>query len=216
MELLKSQKNEVFNILQVENLPLSDFKWGTVGDYSTLNYKNREFYFDFEIHDQETFYFEYSPGKGARKASFKTEFWQDVLDHVGFWANNLKREITAPDLWEEFKKYKTSFSLVPSEEIVNGNIPFHEVEKIIEALHSLESEIKERFELDDQQDQFVHSKLEYLEDAVKRQGRYDWVHTCIGVLLPLAFQLALNSEAREVLINLFKTFLGPYITLIGP
>ncbi len=221
MDIKPTQKNEIFQILQGENLPLIEFKWTTIRSLVAeqvpkLNYKDGEFYITFDYSEYGEFLTIISPGHDKRVEGITCGRWDDVINTVKEWAKCLRREIDAPNLWEEFDKYQSSFSLTPSEQIVNENIPFNEVEKIIEALHSLESGIKEKFKLDEQQNQFVHSKLDYLEDAVKRLGRLDWVNLCIGTFITLAFQLAFNIEETKELGNLIKTFLGQYIPLITP
>ncbi|MFC1693675.1 hypothetical protein ACFL1R_09240 [Candidatus Latescibacterota bacterium] len=220
MELLKTQKNKVLNILQEQNLPLSDFKWKhspysiTNDNCLILNYKDGKFYFDFCIYKNKSDFCRYSPAETRYTLDIPTTSWGVMLANVTKWAYCLKREIEAPDLWEEFEKYRTSFSLVPSGEIVNENIPYHEAERIIEAIHSLESEIAKKFELDEQQIKFVNSKLEYLEGAVKRLGRLDWVSICMATFMSIASHLALNPEEAVKLGNLFKTYFEPFFQLL--
>ncbi|MFC1552398.1 hypothetical protein ACFL6P_07515 [Candidatus Latescibacterota bacterium] len=93
MELLKTQKNEVFEILNKLNLPLSYFKW--LPDFqhgetiSKLNYKGGEFYFVFDIRGN-SFNHEYSPGTGKRISKNSLPEWGITLSTVLKWAITLK------------------------------------------------------------------------------------------------------------------------------
>ena len=82
MELLKTQKNEVFEILKSNNLPLSDFKWMPFSSLkynmiSHLIYKEGEFYFFFNLYN-DNFDFEYSPGMGKRNVKGSFSSWKSV------------------------------------------------------------------------------------------------------------------------------------------
>ncbi len=50
------------------------------------------------------------------------------------------------------------------------------------ALHGFGQKLESMLALSEAQAQFVHGKLNYLQSAVKRQGRTDWIYTAIGVL----------------------------------
>lgn len=130
--------------------------------------------------------------------------------------HRLKEEIDAPDLWKEIEKYRATFSLAPPEELVNEPIPGYEVDEIASKVQLLTDKIEESFHLQEEQKQFVRSKLSYLADAAKRQGRLDWVHTFIGVLVTIAMALSLDPEQANKLWILVKEIFGQIIHLIGP
>ncbi|MFC1552317.1 hypothetical protein ACFL6P_07090 [Candidatus Latescibacterota bacterium] len=127
---------------------------------------------------------------------------------------SVKKEIEAPDLWKEFNNYQASFSLEPSVEIVNENIPYNEVKKITEAVKYLKDELIMNFELNDTQQHNLNSKMDYLIEQSKSQPRRNWVYICIGLMLNIAWDLALEPEKRQIFMNLFQTFLGQFIFLI--
>ncbi len=51
----------------------------------------------------------------------------------------------------------------------------------------------------------MNQKLLYLVEGAKRQGRVDWFHTCLGVLMGLSIDLAFNDDQRQTVFNLLKT-----------
>jgi len=226
--LLKTQKNEVFEILLNEGLEPANFTWSQEkGEIlpnlivSRLDYRGGHFYFKFDFalssRSKNFAYFcIFTPGGETIVYKDFPDDWVQQKAHIRSWAKLLKHEIEAPDLWQEIEKYRSTFSLVPSEELIDEPIPAYEVEQIIEALHLLAEKIKEQFKLTSEQNEFVRSRLDYLADAVKRQGRFTWVHTCIGVLMAIALKLALSPEAASLLWQLAKSLLGRFIHLIGP
>jgi hypothetical protein len=223
--LSKTQKNEIFNILQDAGLEPSDFSWlEEEGEYldivvSKLVYRDEEFYFKFDLNEEgenEPLSCAFSPGINMLSESYAVESWIEQKRFVENWANILRNEIFAPDMWQELEKYKDTFSLAPSEKIIDDQIPYYEVEQITEALHLLAKKIEEQFKLTSEQNEFVRSRIDYLVDAVKRQGRFTWVHTCIGILMGIALKLALPPEDASLLWQLAKSVLGKFIHMLGP
>ena len=79
----------------------------------------------------------------------------------------------------------------------------------------LADKIEQQAKLNEGQNEFVRSKLNYLADAAKRQPRRDWEFMFIGVFIGIVFQLALEPTEAEQFWQLVKSILGPFIHLIG-
>jgi len=226
-KLLKTQKNQVLNIIYKAGLEPANFSWTTqqiphtsvpppykIIQVPRLNYLDGEHYFRFEKYSCT-----FSPGaKKAvqHEAGATSESFGGQLYYVDKWARCLKREIEAPDLWAEMEKYKTSISLTIPEQLLNEPIPACEAEKISEKLSLLADKIEEHFELKDGQNQFVRAKLNYLAEAVKRQRSVDFVYTVIGVSVTIAMGLALAPDRAKEFWELMRSLMGGFIHLIGP
>lgn len=130
--LLKSQKNQVFKILQEAGLEPANFSWvettsvwGSDILISRLNYRGGHFYFKFDFSFSrwvdgfipKTHHCEFSPGDGLPISDEYPDNRQLQKGYVHKWADYLKREIEAPDLWAEMEKYKTSISLTLPEQL---------------------------------------------------------------------------------------------------
>jgi hypothetical protein len=230
-ELLKSQKNVVFEVIQANGLEPADFSWG-IGKYKVpsddiltrglidheyevprLTYKNSQFFFQFGLY-KGGHHCTYSPGSNKPVHQEFSLSWSSIINRVVRWLNNLKRENEAPDLWAEMGKYKTSVSLTLPEQVLNEPISAYEAERIADKLQELANKIEELFQLTKEQNQFVRSKLTYLADAAKRQRSIDWVHTSIGVFATIAMGLALEPEQAKKIWELMKSIVG-FIHLIG-
>ena len=222
--LLKTQRNEVFKILQDAGLEVADFSWvdvksfGQDGTVSCLNYKEGKLYFKFDYDFlSQCWDCEFSPGEELPvEKAHKIDLLEEVFGCVGMWAESLKSEIDAPDLWREIQKYQPIFSLAHREQIVNEPIPAYEAEEISKALNELTTKVTKHFQLSQEQGELVRFKLDYLSDAVKRQGRLDWEHICISVLVTIVMGLAMAPEQAKELWTLFKEAVGHFVHFIAP
>jgi len=226
--LLKTQKNEIFTLIQDYDLEPANSIWNNAtikvsspnqglvrGRYRVprLIYKNSDFYFQFELYPGGHKCL-FSPG---RDKPFNSEIhgsWVHLTNCIKEWLHNLKREIEAIDLWAEMEKYKTSVSLTLPEQVLNEPISVYEAERIADKLQELADKIEELFQLTKEQSQFVRSKLTYLSEVAKRQRSIDWVHTSIGVFATIAMGLALAPDQAKKLWELMKSIVG-FIHLIG-
>ena len=232
-DLLQSQKNEVFKIIQEQELDPGCFSW-VIGEYRLpaqdllrrgldydkyevpqLIYLDSPFYFKFGLLNGKHFC-TFSPAKEMPFEEEITESWESQKGYLREWTNYLKREVNAPNLWAEMEKYKTSVSIALPESLLNEPIPFSEVEDISDRLSLLADRIEDQFKLTSEQDQFVRHKLNYLKEAAKRQRSADWVHTSIGVFITIAVGLAFAPDKAKELWQLFQNIFGGIIHLIGP
>jgi hypothetical protein len=206
--LLKTQKNEMFKILQKAGLECANFSWkrgNKLGrwnyiDLPRLEYIRGQYYFEFEP-DSCTF----SPAKHTGISTEETRSWTERQFWIREWVKCLKKEIKTPDFWVEMEKYKLSFSLALPERPTNEPISASETEKIAGELSLLADRIKQQFELDAEHGKFVRDKLSYLSEAAKRQRSVDWVHTLIGVSVTIVVGLGLAPDKATELWQLINS-----------
>ncbi|MBL7189805.1 MAG: hypothetical protein ISS70_26035 [Phycisphaerae bacterium] len=221
IRLLKTQRNSVFDILVEYGLEPAAFRWSTLkstfspkGPVSMLMCHNTSFYcrFDSKSTHPGAYRLVFSPGISTRVATSGDISWEVcVTQVVRNWVRCLKRELDTPDLWQEVEKYRSSLSLTPPENLVNEPIPAYEVEQITQNLQLLAAQTNELHGLSEDQDTFVRSKLAYLADAAKRQGRLDWMHTFIGVLISIVIGLAMAPDRAKEFWELVKQLCGRFI-----
>jgi hypothetical protein len=219
-ELLKSQKNDVFEFIKRAGLEPANFSWtdihirGKGKIFPRLNYLDGNYYFVFGLRDEGHFCL-FSPAAEQTLQGVVTGSWAYQMNYFNMWLNYLEREIKAPDLWAEMGKYKTSVSLALPEQLLNEPISASEAEEIAEKMGILADMIEKQFQLTAEQDKFVRNKLNYLAEAAKRQRSSDWIYTSIGVFISIATALTLSPERGKELWLLFKSILGGFIHLIG-
>lgn len=90
------------------------------------------------------------------------------------------------------------------------NSPFtsEEINRISNALKILSVKVQETLELQPDHIRFLESKLGYLEEATKRQGRVDWMNLSVGVLLNIAIVLAFDPVKASLLWDYFRATVG--------
>ncbi len=67
----------------------------------------------------------------------------------------------------------------------------------------------------DQHLKTIDQKLDYLTEAAERQGRKDWYHTAIGVLITFGSALGLDQTQDKKLWSLFKETISGVIRLLS-
>ena len=205
-KLLRSQKNELFAAVQKKGLKPSEFEWVIIDSVFSTNLKipklihqPTEHYYIFDLKNGEHCT-EYSPGGVDKwKASKYPGSWYYQQKHFDNWLNLLKNEVE-PDLWEFISKENIFREISDS---ANNDYPFNieEQEYISTRLHEIERCLISTQNLSKEHEEFVKARLNYLEEASKRQIRRDWMHTMIGVLFTIIVGIGMSPSAANELFN---------------
>jgi hypothetical protein len=222
--LRRAWKNDIFKCVREAGLNPLSFEWGEErtelesGRYavSVLKYLDSDFYFKFDRTSDGNFAFRCYPGRrGVPEESTILEDWSEILLNFKEWLSLLKEDVTL-DLWEQLKEYAPQERFIGTAEISNVPFSYSEAENIIESLDKLQAQIEENFKLQGDQLAFVKREIEYLKETVKRQGRKDWMHTAIGVIMTIAVGLALSPEKTKLLWDLLKSCFAGLLSLPAP
>jgi hypothetical protein len=203
--LLRSQKNEVFRLIEPTGVDLARFTWGEVksanlGDVlvSRLEYPD-DFFFFFDRFANGKHVGTYSPGGQERAVTVIAEDWPAQLKNVQAWAGNLKREFAEPDLWTTISEER---KLAEGASSGNDNSPFSpdERQRLAQDIHEIKEFLARTFALNQEQAKFVDDRLHYLTEASERLGRKDWINLTLSVLMTIIMGLAMPPDAsRELL-----------------
>ncbi len=209
--LLKSQKNEKFKLNKNEGSDPANFIWTEIDSFwlggeevNKIEYIDSDFFFKFDFRLNEN-YCSYSPGE-ARKVDEKYPgSWEGIKDYVSNWLSYLRREIDQPDFWADIAKYQIPVDSEIKGDVANEPFTAYQAEQIIESLNNVRAFLHENELVSEEHQTFVKDKLNYLEEAVKRQGRLDWIHTCIGGITTIAVALALSPEQVNTIWGFIKS-----------
>lgn len=150
-QLLKSQRNEVFNWIREVGLNPSEFKWSTSysesfsdNPVSIITHFPTGYFLNFDRSSRwHQIYFSGSPGRNEISFSrygTQGELWSDDTKIiVQEWLNNLKSEIEAPDLWELAHEENNLLDSVGRTSTLE-NTQFSEDEQLLISLKILEIE----------------------------------------------------------------------------
>lgn len=215
--LLKTQRNQVLELIQSFGMDPFNFTWKTTDsckDEETnvplLEYG--EYYFQFDVWGDEKLS-AYSPGHNSVD---ETEFpgdWDSQLKNVALWLGCLKHEVEEPDLWSELEKYQIEEDKDVLSHIINEPFTANQAEQIQIGLLKVRSYLEQYTKDNNSQFEFVNSQLDYLVDAAKRQGKRDWLHTSIGVIMTITTALALAPEEAKNIWNILKATIGGIVQL---
>ncbi len=200
--ILRTQANDVFNIIQELGLVPSDFEWqehdseSSDGDYykvSKLIHKPTGYNFIFD-YDYDQHFAIRSPGKDSVVESRSTDYWSRQLGYASEWLQLLKREIDAPDLWGAIAQESELVEIAIANETSNTPFTNDEQKHLVSQIKEIENYSKASFNLSKEQLKFISLRLDYLKESAKRQGRRDWLHTVIGILVTIIVGVGLAPE----------------------
>jgi hypothetical protein len=214
MKLLQSQKNSLFEVIEeidffshnqfelVENDSMGDFK-------TRIEFRaNRNFYFAFFDTDYvNNLYVNYSPGQEQITDSSSHITFDYALQYFENWLYYLKREVTAPNLWE---KFKTEISGIQySNNFENQKFTFSEFTEIAEKIEVLKNSLSSIPLILNQQQEII-LRLDHLSETAKELGKFDWVNLFIGTIVSIIIQLNVTPENANAIWDLIKRVFNNY------
>ena len=132
--------------------------------------------------------------------------------YTPFDPTSLADEYRAPDLWSSVREER---ELVEAASGAEGNEPFDDdsKERIRSYLEELGSSIHTSYAPDEEQSEFIRRRLTYLTEAADRQGRQDWLHTIVAVLLSIIWGATLAPDQAADLFRVAAQLLKTYLQI---
>ena len=203
--IMKSQKNQIFQLIKDTKLNPSEFEWiecnsEMVPDLrvSKLIHRPTGFYCMFDLRSI-SLWTEYSPGHEATIERKESYSWGSQLVHVQIWLVSLSRELKAPDLWGAISQETKLAEAASSPDMTNEPFTLEEQKYISTQLSEIKKYLIETQSLSRKHAEFVGKRFDYLEKAGKRLGRQDWITALIGILFTIVVQIGLDSNAAREL-----------------
>jgi hypothetical protein len=213
--LLKSQKNTILRLIQNWELEPINFSWSYTEDrldpVPQLFYLNTGYYFIFDL-NKDRHQCTFSPSKDKLTQTNLSNDWVTQLAYFKQWLKYLKHEISEPDLWDELNKYQLKDSIF--DESYNQSFTVSEYEQIKTGLNNVRNYINNFKLANELQMETINNKIDYLIDGASRQGRTDWVHTCIGIIMSIAVTLSLDLEQTNEIWSIIKTSIKGVINFL--
>ena len=217
-DLLKTQKNTLFKLIEQHQLLPSEFSWKMDGmGYSSdpcpvliHRLSNHYFLFVTPRRGDDHWQFKCSPGMNQPSdADLYREGWPRIIHRFTRWCQDLKKELEADDLWATVRQ-----SDLPNMEMANmGNASFtyNEVEMISQKVSHLITYIKEEASrnsnLQKKQDVIISSLVRLEQHAKAGVGRIDWTNQLVGIVFNVIIAASLSPErAGEFLLYIKGLF----------
>jgi len=173
--LLPGQKNELFQLIEKNNLDPRNFKWESVSTsrasttyaygekLPVLKYNGTDFYFSID-YKRNKYFAVFSPGYKTLNEKKRELSWDLLIRYFKMWLIYLKREIKQPDLWGELLKSKlasdaSDISLEPFTE--------PELKKISVGVDKIRAYLGSEFKFTIEEKKKVNEQLDYLVSAAK-------------------------------------------------
>jgi hypothetical protein len=214
MKLLTSQKNSLFELIQeVDFFSHNQFELiekDIMGVCDThIEYKaNKDFYFRFiDSNYANSLFVNHSPGDQQIMDSSSKISWDETLNIFDNWLYYLQREVTSPNLWQQFKteiseiKYINNFS--------NQKFSFSEYTEISEKIDVLKSSLSSIPLILNQQNEII-LRLDHLSETAKELGKFDWINLFIGTIISVVIQLNVTPENANAIWDLIKRVFNNY------
>ncbi len=225
--LMRAKKNDVYLVLEYIGLKpfLHDFDWskheskvkGEVFSFSVLSYiqDERKLYFRFTRNASDTKWAaEYFPGDDNKKKKLVAGNWEEELEHVKEWANELKKEIAAPDYWAEIARVQKDFGLTLVKAKKNVLISPEEIKKLKENFDRIEQKVTKMFSKNEEEESFIRSQFQLLTESIKKFDKKTFIYFSIGVLVSIAMGLRLSALDLQRYWQIIKPILEPTFRLL--
>jgi len=220
-ELLTSQKNELFQIIQEMGLYPTDFQWTKVASRYTpersaqaLVFRDTRFRFEMDRTLADCDIIRCSPGKTQHTDVDGVGSWTEHARGFRQWLQRLRRETEALDLWEQLSQSQLGPGVSADPEGGNGAFTVAEAKQITAGVEAMREYLATECAEEDGAQEAINEKLDYLVGAANRQGRMDWVHTCLGALTSLGITLTLTPEHGTKLMALLKGAVSGVVKLL--
>jgi hypothetical protein len=115
-------------------------------------------------------------GPASEWLELTSKSWEDLLEQIAHWAQEVYYVATTPDFWEELERSREAITAVEAAD--TGNAPFTQAEQdqIAVAFEASKLVVRQRYELPEEQVARIEQKLDELVEASRTMGRKDWVN----------------------------------------
>jgi hypothetical protein len=211
MPLLRSQKNELFALIETQGLSPAQFVFepvpsrsGVVPTATRLSYRDSPYAFLFDRKGRrEIHYVLYCPGLNEYEdeATPGTD-WQLVKAYFKEWLNNLKREIGQEDRWQSLA---LTLSKPPLSFAKAAKSPFtiQEYERVTAMLEAAQTQIQE-LDLEEEEIEVLQVKFDHLARMAKKLDKSDWQDLFVGSLVSSISAMGLAPQTAQSVWNLLR------------
>lgn len=205
MKLLNSQKDQIFDLIEEQNLSPSQFEFNeeqvnvvSHTEKTILSFKNSQYFFQFDYRNGGH-YSIFSPGRSTITEEEFPRNWENQLFYFKEWLLNLLREINTPNKWERLRKEINEIN--SGFTVGQEKFSFQEYEELIIKINQLKGSIKE-IGLSRDQILGINNKLDFLVESAKTLSKFDWKSLFVGTIISITIQLGLTPENSKSLWNL--------------
>jgi len=221
MELLKSQKAQVFDLAKAYGFGPARLKWIRLGSHfrhggnvPALQVIGTDFFFAFDD-DRGGRIAAFSPGLEALNESQRANNIEEVLQFFIAWLQYLRRELAAPDPWAEIERQTVCFDLRFGEGMSESPFSVAEYRQVKQTLSVIQELLITHAKGNGIEHDSILAGIKRLEKAAENQDRKSWFQLVVGYLLSTATAMALDPEKTRALFTALKNGLDGVILLLS-
>jgi hypothetical protein len=213
MRLLKTQKNELFEIIEATGLSPNSFFYRDPDVFSNhateIGYRNSNFRFSIRVSsdNQDLIIINYSPGASIFDREEWLRGWAKVVEHFDTWVNALYDEITVADKWERLNEEVEQVHITYENE--TNQFSAFEYEDLKIKMHLLKSEIR-KIGLPSDQLTAIESKLDHLTEIGLSLSKFDWKSLFVGTIISIIIQLSVTPDNAKTIWGLIRKVFTTY------
>ena len=113
-------------------------------------------------------------------------------------------EVYEPDPWGQLRQFQPLISdSTFTQEDFQSFTPQEKVE-IRRSLQGFKRLVYENYDPDEEQQEFIEERLDYLSKAVDRLNRFDWRALAVSVVIGIGINLSVDTSTGAVLLRLLE------------
>lgn len=203
MQLLKSQKNDVYDTIEAWGLSPANFEIVVDQHNTKIIAKNSDFKFIFLEDNDGDHAARYCPGKDKYiEEGMYVGGWDAQLQNIRSWVKNVSREQDQPDKWLELQKQIQNAGF---EDIQYGDSKFsyQEYEVLDEKITKLKEELS-KLDIVTEKIEAINAKLDHLLELAKKMNKSDWKDLFVGSIISLIMQMSIDKSTGKAVYDLVK------------
>lgn len=206
MQLLKSQKNELFEVLEIYGLSpsLFSFEYDNKNNTVAVRYTSHDDYC-FKIDEGEVTFI---PGTYTYSQEVGFLDWDRILYWFRTWLECIDAEISIIDKWQEFEREFQAVNIDFSTE--NEKFTHSEYKEIEQRIGLLKDEMSTIPEFQEHLEN-INQKLDHLTDMVEKLGKFDWRGLFVGTMVNIVTAYAVPPETTSHLWESVKQIFNTYL-----
>jgi hypothetical protein len=176
---------------------------------TALIHKPTGYYFVFDDSANFPYCSTYSPGANMPEDDTSNDTWDEQAKDVQVWLDRVKHETAEPDLWEAIRTEQGFAAAADSEP--NSNFAADERARLLAATAEVR-QFSSHVGLSADQFDNLSRRLDYLDGAVVRLGKRDWLYSAAGVFY--SFLLTVEQDKAIAIWQFFGQRIASAIGLL--
>ena len=214
MELLKSQRNKIYELIEQNGLSPSMFAFNedekSTGERRIyiLLMKNSEFFYRLRYAGSNRWSANHCPAKVDYEEYSGEYEWLGQMLRLNDWLKYVLRELTIPDRWLRLQTEMEGISITNDDD--SDKFSFQEYEKLKQRVLILKKGI-DALPLLPEQINVFNDKLDHLTEMAKTLNKFDWKSLFAGSIASLIIALSVTPENGKAIWELIKHTFSNFI-----